>query len=47
MAFDPVLMIMQPRQIDESINSLKHNIDEYDVIEETARYTQLLKDHGF
>ena len=27
MAFDPVLMIMQPRQIDESINSLKHNID--------------------
>ncbi len=27
MAFDPVLMIMQPRQIDESINSLKENID--------------------
>ena len=27
MAFDPVLMIMQPRQIDESINSLKYNID--------------------
>ena len=27
MAFDPVLMIMQPRHIDESINSLKHNID--------------------
>jgi len=27
MAFDPVLMIMQPRQIDESINSLKQNID--------------------
>ena len=25
----------------------KYNIDEYDVIEETARYTQLLKDHGF
>ena len=27
MAFDPVLMIMQPRQIDESLNSLKYNID--------------------
>jgi len=27
MAFDPVLMIMQPRQIDESLNSLKQNID--------------------
>ena len=27
MTFDPVLMIMQPRHIDESINSLKHNID--------------------
>ena len=27
MAFDPVLMIMQPRQIDEAINSLKENID--------------------
>ena len=27
MAFDPVLMIMQPRWIDEAINSLKENID--------------------
>ena len=27
MAFDPVLMIMQPRHIDEAINSLKENID--------------------
>ena len=27
MAFDPVLMIMQPRRIDEAINSLKENID--------------------
>ena len=27
MAFDPVLMIMQPRQINEAINSLKENID--------------------
>ena len=27
MAFDPVLMIMQPRHLDESINSLKQNID--------------------
>ena len=27
MTFDPVLMIMQPRHIDESINSLKQNID--------------------
>ena len=27
MAFNPALMIMQPRHIDESINSLKHNID--------------------
>ena len=27
MAFDPVLMIMQPRHIYESINSLKENID--------------------
>ena len=27
MAFNPVLMIMQPRQINESINSLKNNID--------------------
>ena len=26
MVFDPVLMIMQPRRIDEAINSLK-NID--------------------
>ena len=100
MAFDPVLMIMQPRQIDESINSLKENIDipkvwfkayterqvvvrmnqyiketnfshyivmsddgvvskpaadtilkyaemdEYDLIEETARYKELVKLHG-
>ena len=27
MAYDPVLMIMQPRQINEAINSLKENID--------------------
>ena len=27
MTFDPVLMIMQPRQIDEAINSLKENLD--------------------
>ena len=27
MAFDPVLMIMQPRHIDVSLNSLKENID--------------------
>ena len=27
MTFDPVLMIMQPRRIDEAINSLKENID--------------------
>ena len=27
MRFDPVLMIMQPRRIDEAINSLKENID--------------------
>ena len=27
MAFDPVLMIMQPRYIDQAINSLKENID--------------------
>ena len=27
MAYDPVLMIMQPRRIDEAINSLKENID--------------------
>ena len=27
MAFDPVLMIMQPRHIGEAINSLKENID--------------------
>ena len=27
MDFDPVLMIMQPRHIDEAINSLKENID--------------------
>ena len=27
MTFDPVLMIMQPRYIDEAINSLKENID--------------------
>jgi len=24
----------------------KYNIDEYDLIEETARYKQLLKEHG-
>ena len=27
MDFDPILMIMQPRRIDEAINSLKENID--------------------
>ena len=27
MAFNPVMMVMQPRQIEEAINSFKNNID--------------------